>query len=113
MIESIVKSIVIDVVMKAVLARIVMAIPFLGMPIIGPIFGFLLGKVFTLVAEELTKMVENKVIDIKVGGQKDKYDEAVNNLKVVVESPDKTPEQIEAAKNEFKKRLQDLISLNS
>ena len=99
--------------MKAVLARLVAAIPFLGMPIIGPIVGMLLGKVFNLIGDELILMIKFKQIDIRVGKEDAAYTEAKKKLEEELAKPRKDEAQIEAAKLELKKNFQRLIDFNS
>lgn len=110
-IDNIIHSILFDVVLKAVLARIIASVPFLALPIINPIFALILDKVASLFYDEMSKFIEFKVIDLQVGEQKNNYDAAVNNLKEVLSKPEQSPEEIQKAKDELKKRLHDLINI--
>lgn len=97
------------------MSRIIAAVPFLAWPIINPLFAMIMGKIAGIIYEELSRVVEFKMIDIQVGEQKEHYDSAVDNLKVILEKPKDvhTEQELEDAKIELKKRLHDLISLNS
>lgn len=112
MVDEIVKKILIDVVMKVVLARIVAAIPFLGAPIIGPIVAALLGKLFNVIGDELVLMIKLKQIEIKVGKEDAAYTESKNKLEEVLNNPQKSEAEIEAAKEQLKKDFQRLINFN-
>jgi uncharacterized membrane protein required for colicin V production len=107
--DGIIHSILFDVVLRATIMRIVAMIPFLGLPIINPVFAFIVGKFAGILFVEMQKAVAFKVIDLQIGAQKDAYNEAVVELKAAIE--EKNAEEVEKAKAEFKKRLQDLIHL--
>lgn len=113
MIEEIIKKLLVEVVMKAVMARIVAAVPFLGFPIIGPIFSLIMGKVFNMVGDELVLMIKLKQIELKVGKENDEYKEAVNNLKIEVEKPEQDQQKINEAKEKAREALKKLIDFNS
>lgn len=110
-IKGIIDQVFREVILKIVIDKIVAKIPFLAFPIINPIFGWIVGWIGGQILDEMQNAIELKLIDMKVDGQKDDYNEAVEKLKVIVDKPDKTPEELEAAKNELKKRLHDLVSL--
>lgn len=109
--EGIVKGIFKDVILKVVISKITEAVPFLALPIINPLFGLFAGWIGKFFLDEMINMFEIKLIDYKVDGQKNDYNEAVEKLKAVVDKPDKTPEELEAAKNELKEKLHNLVSL--
>ena len=95
--------------MKVVLNRIVAAVPFLGFPIIGPIVSLILGKVLGMVGDELVLMWAMKKIDIKVGREDEAYTESKVKLEEELKKPVPNQEQLDAAKEEFKKNFQRLI----
>lgn len=109
-IEEVIHNLLFDVVLKAVMARLVQAIPFLGFPIINPLVGFLLGKLVGIFYEELSRFVSFKLIDFKTEKQKNEYNESVEVLKKAVESQDE--ESIKRAKEEMRAKLRDLVSLS-
>lgn len=106
-----IKKLIIDVILKAVMAKLVTAIPFLGMPFLGPLVGFFVGKLLNMVGDELALMVEFKVIDIKVGKEVKGYEEAVLELKTELDKPIKDEVKINEAKDRFKEKLRDLIDM--
>lgn len=112
MIEEIIKKILIEVVMKTILSRIVSAVPFLGYPIIGPIFSMLFGKLFNMIGDELVLMVKLKQIEIRVGKEDASYTESKKKLEEVLNKPEKSEAEIEAAKEELKKNFQRLVNFN-
>lgn len=117
--EAVVKRLIYEVVVKAVIAKAVAALPFLGYPVIGPIFAFFVTKFADLVYEELARVVTFAVIDFQVERERAAFEEAAGKLKDTLATPpehyDGGPEEkekkINEQKEEFKRRLADLIRL--
>lgn len=111
--EALVKRLVYDVLVKAVIARAVTVLPFLGYPIIGPIFGYLVGRLARPLAEELIKFADNFIIDIREGAKQQAYQEAkAELLEELLRREPGDHESFEAAKEEFKRRLAELVRLD-
>jgi hypothetical protein len=106
-----VKSLIFDVVLGAAVNSITAAVPFLSLPVIKPLFVFVVTKIAGAIYNELERYVSFTLIDIRTNEEKRQYLAAVGELKVVHESPTATPEEIELAKQKFKNTLRDLIRL--
>lgn len=112
-INGIVRNILFDVILKVVISRAVAAVPFLGFPVIGPLFGMFAGWLAGMLYEEMAKQVTFAMIDLQVGNQKEEYEKAVEELKVVMDKPkeEQNAEELEKAKEALRKRLADLVVL--
>jgi len=106
-----VRDLIFDVVLAAAVQGISAAIPFLRLPVISSIFSFIVTKVAGVLYEEMSRYVVFSLIDIRVGGERDTYKAAIVELKRVTAAPAASPEEINEAKQEFKRRLSALISL--
>lgn len=108
-----IQKLIMEVVMNVVRTKLVAALPFLGWPIIGPIFGMVLSKVMGIVAEQIGLMIEFQIINVQVNRDRKKYDEAVEKLKVELEKPEGERDEaaIQKAKEDFKARLRDLVTI--
>jgi hypothetical protein len=100
---------VFDVALKAVITRIVAAVPFLGFPVINPVFVYIITKLAGVIYEEISRVVAFSIIDHTVDQERQKYDDAVNQLKDAVKTGDQN--DIEKAKAEFKERLKNLVRI--
>lgn len=103
--EKQVKSLVFDVVLTAALNAMSAAIPFLRLPVIKTIFNFVATKIANAIYEQLAMYVKFTLIDIKTAEQKNEYDKAVDALRLA------KPEDVNLAKEEFKKTLSNLIGI--
>lgn len=112
--NGIVRSLIFDVVVKNVIKRLITAVPFLAFPGIGCLVSLVVNKLTGIVFDELSLMIEFKMIENKVGEQKDAYDKAVNDLKTILDKPveEQKSADISLAKEELKKRLKDLVNFN-
>ena len=104
-----------EVVLKSVMSKIVTAIPFFGLPFIYPILNFVFFKVADKIFNELADMGMLFKIDFKTEAQADAYIKATNELKEVLKLPDngENNAEIERRKEEYKKRLRDLINMRN
>ena len=114
MIDDLVRKAIMDAILKVVMGRIIAALPFLSIPIIGPILapiiGYFVGKILNLVADELILMINMKVIEIRVSGEVKDYEKTVDELKVELAKPVPDEEALRAAKEKLKKSLHDLVN---
>lgn len=112
--NGIVRSLIFDVVVKNVIKKIIAAVPFLALPGIGCLVSFVVNKIAGAMFDELSLMIEFKMIDKQVGEQKDAYDKAVNDLKVILDKPkeEQKDADLSLAKEELRKRLKDLVNFN-
>lgn len=111
--KQVIEKIVFETIVKAVIKRIVAALPILGVPVIGPIFSFIVFRLADRIWEEIKIHSAFIYIEMKTDYERDSYDNAVNELKTVLED-ERTKEDQEAineAKEEFKKRLARLVRL--
>lgn len=118
--EKVIKTLIFDVAVKAAVASAISALPILGLPVIRPIFTFIVEKTASLIYKELSRFVVFSIIDIQNETDLKNYQEAVKSLEAVLEIPadhydhgeegvNKKEIEIEKAKQEYKKRLADLI----
>lgn len=111
--ETIVKSILFEEIIKAVMSKIITVIPVLGWPVINQIFSRVLYKVADMFYTELKTHSAFLQIDFEVETQRVEYDQATDDLRNVLSLPDVNEEEIQRAKDEYKKKLRDLIMLNA
>lgn len=121
--EKIIKHLIFDVAVKAAVASAISAAPLLGVPVIRPIFTFIVERVANLVYTELSRFVVFSIIDLKNETDLKNYQDAVKQLETILETPPehydhgedgihKKEIEIEKAKEEYKKRLASLIRFN-
>lgn len=108
--EALAKKLLHDVVIKAVIEQIVTAIPLLGSAFFNPIVTFIITKIATLVYKHAALLGGLFVIDLKEERKQKAYDEATIEFKNVM-TRESTPEEIQKAKDEYKKRLADLVRI--
>lgn len=104
------KKIIFDLVVKKAIAKVILAVPFLGLPVVNPVFVYVAQKLFTALYNEIEFEGELLMIGIKTDFQDKKYKEATTALGQAIKQG-KTDEELQKAHDEFKKRLHDLISL--
>lgn len=121
--EKIIKHLIFDVAVKAAVASAISAAPLLGVPVIRPIFTFMVEQIANLVYKELSRFVVFSIIDLRNEADLKNYQEAVEQLEKILETPadhfdhgedgiHKKELEIEKAKEEYKKRLASLIRFN-
>lgn len=109
--ESYVRKAIFDYGFKEVFDRVISVIPWLGYPVIKQVFSFVSEKLlwlfYTIVEQQLALIF----IDGKVDIENKKFKEAVNALKAELSKPKENQDanQVEAAKQEVRSRLRDLI----
>lgn len=119
--ESVIKELITEVVVKAVVKKLVTAVPFFGLPIVNPIVSFFVMKVAKILYDEMSLSLSYTMIDSKVNQQTKDYDMAVLNLKYAIDIPVTSYDggevekqtEIEFRKTEFRNKLSSLISFNS
>jgi hypothetical protein len=109
---DIIKGLILDVALKAAISRAVAAIPFLALPIINPIFAYLMGVAAKYLYTEMERVVAFKIIDHKTEAEQKEYDAAAERLKNELQKPEQDRLAIDAAKEEMRKKLALLIRLN-
>lgn len=108
-VEKAVKALVFDVALKAIIAQIITKAPFLAWPVINPVFIYAITKVVELAYDEMIRVAGFIVIDFKTEMQRDAYEDARDELREELKKPERDEAAIAKAKEEFKKRLADLI----
>jgi len=103
-----VEKVIRDIVLKLLIQKIIQAVPWLGLSVINPVFVFFFSKIFDLIYDEMVVIGTFIKIEVKTQIEVDKYNKATIELKKAIDSQDK--EQINHAKDNYKKYLSDLIS---
>ena len=85
-------------------------VPFLRLPVISTLFNLLVDYFGDKIDEELRLNMTFFVIDIQVAKERDAFEKARDALKLVKETKDQ--DAINKAREEFKKKLGDLIRHN-
>jgi hypothetical protein len=109
-IDAILKILIYDVGVAATIAALKAQFPFLNLPIISAVFDKIVTAVANSLYTQLDKFVVIKVIDFQTQAQKDAYDSAVKELTAAHNSGDE--DATNKAKEDFKKKLHDLIKFN-
>lgn len=110
--EEIVKKLIFDVILKAAVKKIIAAFPVFGFPVINPIFLYFLNKLANHIYSELAEKVGFYLIDLKTEEEKQEYEKAVVVLQKIHNTGTATKEEVERAKENFRKTLGDLIRLS-
>lgn len=108
--ERVVHAIIFDVALNTVIDKILVAVPWLGWPVIKQVFLFVLHKLVSLLYAEIEQGVALALIDQRVTAEKDAYIKAVEALKKEL-SKAAEGEEVEKAKEEYRRRLRDLIRI--
>lgn len=122
--ESIIRVLIFEVAVKAAIASAISALPILGLPIIRQLFTLIVEKMAMLVFKELSRFVVFSIIDLKNESDLREYENALGQLKTVLNTPaehyDHGEEgenakqlELQKAKDEYKKRLASLIRFDS
>jgi len=114
--DQVVHNLVINVALQAALNAIVVAVPFLGYPVIKTVFFFLATQFSELLYGEMSKLIVFNVIGIKEAQNQKAYQDAVDQLgKALAVKNNVITEQdhakIQAAQEKFKNTFNDLIRL--
>ena len=105
--NEIIKGLIFDVVLKALINRIILKAPYLALPVINPVFIFVMTKLTGLIYDEICSRVSLVMIDFKVESERLAYQNAVEYLKFAQVKND--PETIKKAEQTFRDTLADLI----
>lgn len=108
--SDIIKSLVWDVVLGAAIDALFVAVPFLNLPVLRQLIRYMLTTFGDYVYKQLDRYVAFTVIDFQTEHQRAEYEKAVAALSTA--NSGGTPEELERAKEEFKKSLSALIRLN-
>jgi hypothetical protein len=118
--DKIIQTLIMGVALNAGIAYVISVLPILGVPPLKQIFTFIFEKLATVLYTELSRFVAFSIIDFENERDLETYQSAVNSLRIVLNTPaenyDHGPDgvnqreiEIEKAKQEYKKRLADLI----
>lgn len=109
--DTVVKTLIYDVVMQAVAAGLIYEAPWLKLPFINYLFNFVMQGLADRLYQQLDRIVEFQVIAIEATHQNNEYVAAASALKDELTKPKEiqNAEALEKAKAEFKRRLADLI----
>lgn len=109
--EDALQELIKKTVVKAVIAKAVAALPFLGWWGINPIFGFLVGKLFDLAYDEIETGVRFIIIDLDSKARAKAAVEAKDELKRLLKEKGISDAETRQAEQEFDRRYDDLIKL--
>lgn len=104
-----IKSLILDVVLKAAIRQIIAAVPFLSWPVINPLVTYLITKVATVLYDHMALYISFQLIDFKTDQEQKAYTKAVEELKAAHAAPNATEKQLNDAKEKFRRNLGDLI----
>lgn len=90
--------------------KLVALVPFLGVPIVNPVMLWFLAKYARILFEEGALLLHMGVIEVEVNREALAVKKARDDLRFYLERGN--PQNIQKAKDEYKKRLSDLIRLN-
>lgn len=111
MLDKIIKTLILDTIMSVVRDKLIMAIPWLGWPIISQVVGWAMMKVGGLIVDEMSRRYLFISVDAQVAAENQKYTQSVAQLQTAIAGG--TDADIEAAKAAFKASLHDLIHMPS
>lgn len=111
--DKIIRAVVYDVALSAAETNLIAAAPWLGAPVARQILHFTLTKVADLLFTEMDRMAVFQIINLETDQQKNDYLTAVRALHDTVNPSTGSPtvDDIVKAKEEFKKRLSDLVRI--
>ncbi len=107
-VESVLEAAAHAVIERVVIAQAVAALPWLGYPVIGPVFSALVFWIAKPLIEENIKLTKILITKAEFSAERDAYTRAKLEFKVALESK---PEKVKDAEAEFDRRLADLIHL--
>lgn len=108
-VDDIISGIFKTVILKAVIAAIVAAVPFLGTFGINIIVAWVVEKVGTLIITALAQFIDFTIIDWKTDAENSLYKKAVSDLKAAQASGE--PQALEKARNDFHSTLSNLVRI--
>lgn len=104
-----VKEAVYEYAKKEIIKAIVTKLPFLGGAFFNPIVAFFVGKILDIVFAHVWRAISFALTDLEVRLQKEAYDKATQKLKEAIDKSGVTEDEINKAKEEFKKAFRDLV----
>lgn len=109
-----IKKLIMEVVVNNAIKAAKAAVPFLNWPVLNQLFTSLVQWTASLIYDEMAQNYALIAIDLKTESQKQEYKEAVSKLETIISKPkeEQNAEEVEKARQEFKKRLQELIHLD-
>lgn len=108
---SVAMTLIRDIAIKALVKRILIAVPFFANPILGPIITYVVTKVSEKFFTELYYHGIIMSVNFKVDSEVKNYKKAVSKFKQVTNNPMESEENKQKAIDEFKKSLSDLIDM--
>jgi hypothetical protein len=106
-VDSVLHGLMYDVAIQAAITYAKAQFPFLGLPVISTLFGWVVNWIAGLVYVQLERFVSFSIIDTQVGQENSKYNQAVEDLKKAHQGGDLV--QIDQAKKEARDALAQLI----
>lgn len=105
-------SVVGEVVLQTAEAAVVADLPFLGLPIIRQIWEFLVGKLEQKIVEQLQNGTAGIIINISDQTQAAGAKSAADQLQAVEEDEKSTADDIQKARDNFRKKYSALVGFN-
>jgi hypothetical protein len=109
-INKIIEVSIMDVGVRAAKAAATAELPFLAWPGISQMFDYLLKKIAKYFYMAFATQATFAIIEAQAQAELEAYNATIDNLKKAVEANDQAA--IDAAREEFKRKLQDLIRFN-
>ena len=109
-IEGVIEEIIFGVVFDLVFAKMLTAVPWVGLPVVKQVVQFVLRKILQVIYNELEQEIALLVIDARVKAEVASYEAAIVALRdEMAQIGMDNAEQLEKAKAEFRERLRALI----
>jgi len=109
--DALAKKLLFELLIEKAITKVIASVPFFGLPVINPIFIFAAEKLYSYLYDELEEEGTLLMIGIKTDHQRVKYQEATTELQTSIKEG-QSDEEIKKAREEFKKRLKNLVNLN-
>lgn len=112
--EKVIETIFFNIVSKQIAPKIISSIPFLGWPVINPVFMFILSSLAKVFYEELSRGIKMMTIDYEVEKEKQAYIDALKKLEDELAKPKESKDEtaIERERLNTRDRLRDLIRIS-
>lgn len=89
-VQKFIEGILFDLIVKAIIAKAVAKLPFLALPILNPIFSFVVTKIASELFKELSKRISFEIIHFKTQAERKAYEQALVALR---NAPDEDKDQ--------------------
>ena len=106
-----IKRLIYESVRDAAILKMIAAFPFLSIPVIKQFFIFFAKKIIDQFYDEASIRAKFVAIEFRVKKDLNEYNYATEELRKAIETKDE--DEINEAKKEFKRRLSDLIRINT